>query len=141
MARLAAKITPRELWDCFQNKIKEKFGDREPYLYSIVSEIGKIGKDISKVKFNFENSYYQVDDSLDRKLGVQQAGDLSYIGCQAGGDWEYPVYFVIYLDQDKTTFRGYVPFDGNTWNHDTKMAFGNSEESDSKFLAKWVKKK
>jgi hypothetical protein len=138
---LAAKVSPQELWDFFENKIKEKFGDDGAELSEIVSDIGKIGKDIAKVSFDFENSYFQTGDGWsDRKFGPMQIGDLSFIGCMAGGDWEFPIYFVIYLDQDKKTLRGYIPGDGNPWNHDTKTAFGNDDVADSKFLTKWIKK-
>lgn len=139
--RLAAKVSPQELWDFFQNKVIEKFGNDGGCLSEIVSDIGKIGKDIAKVSFDFENSYFQTSDSSsDREFGPMQIGDLSFIGCMAGGDWEFPVYFIIYLDKDKKTLRGYIPSEGNPWNRDTKTAFGNDEEADAKYLKKWMQK-
>lgn len=139
--RLAARVSPQELWDILQNKIKEKFGDDGAGLFEIVRDIDKIGKDISKVRFDLENSCFLTSDSSsNRKFGPMQIGDFSFIGCMAGGDWEFPIYFVIYLDKDKKTLRGYVPGDGNPWNHDTKMAFGNDTVADSNFLKKWIKK-
>lgn len=126
----------------FPKKIKEKFKDNEDVdLKEIVSNLGKIGKDLAKVNFDFENSYYHDNDSWgDNLYGPMQIGDLSFISCSAGGDWEFPVYFIIYLDKDKKTFRGYIPNNGNPWNRDTNTAFGNDDDADSKFLSKWIKK-
>ncbi|MDB5036981.1 MAG: hypothetical protein JWQ35_509 [Bacteriovoracaceae bacterium] len=50
----------------------------------------------------------------------------------AGGDWENPVFFIIYWDGK--ALRGYIPTKGNLWNTDTKQAYGNDEESDAKNL-------
>lgn len=141
-ARLAADVTPQVLWDLFQEQIQKKFeGEDYVSLQEIVESIGKIGKDIAKVRFDYENSYYRKEDSWgNNKFGPGKIGELSAITCRAGGDWEYPISFIIYLDQDGKTFRGYIPSDGNPWNRDTKQAFGNDEEDDNTFLKKWIKK-
>ena len=59
---------------------------------------------------------------------------MSIIGVQCGGDWEYPVYFIIYWDGK--SLRGYIPTDGNPWNTDDKIAYGNNAESDAKNVEK-----
>ena len=41
----------------------------------------------------------------------------------AHGDWEIPVYFMVYYDGKK--IRVYVPTVGNTWRQDLKQALGN----------------
>jgi hypothetical protein len=51
---------------------------------------------------------------------------VPFRGIWAGGDWECPVAFIIYWDGSK--LRAYVPTDGNSWNTDTKRAYGNEEK-------------
>ena len=46
----------------------------------------------------------------------------------AGGDWETPCFFILYLDQSR--LRAYIPEDGNNWNNKTKQAYGNDDEKD-----------
>ena len=50
---------------------------------------------------------------------------LNFIGVQAGGDWEYPVFFIFYWDGEK--LRGYIPHYGNPVNLDLMMAFGSED--------------
>lgn len=138
-------VSPRQLWDLFHAQFPDGF-DR----YDLDRLGPKLVKDLGKVSFDFENCEY---DHLEEELG-RATGFLgyrkfwtrspltcfSYIGFSAGGDWEYPVKFLIYMDQDGKTFRGYVPQEGNVWNYDTKQAIGNDEDADSEFLKKWTKK-
>lgn len=98
---------------------------------------GDAGNDINKIQFDFENSFIGVDGDhfavrFSKLFGLQTLGTLSFYGMWAGGDWEYPVYFILY--QYKGKIRGYVPEDGNTYNIKTKAAYGNDEEEDEKEL-------
>lgn len=136
-------VSPHQLWEMYQSKMNGK--DR----YELKDALGSRFKDdIEKVEFDFENF---TDDHLEedigramgwlgfRKFWTRPLTCFSFIGCNAGGDWEYPISFLIYIDQDGKTFRGYIPKEGNVWNYDTKQAFGNDEVADNKFLRKWVK--
>jgi hypothetical protein len=89
-----------------------------------------IQKDLSKVKFDTENVIYEEDNPFRAEgLGFRTLlNNLTVLGVKAGGDWENPVYFIIYWDGDN--LRGYIPKDGNPYNSDTKEAYGNNEESD-----------
>lgn len=91
-----------------------------------------IEKDLSKVEFDMENwqaypdpNDYSVEDSI---LGIKTLNNgLTFLGVRGGGDWESPVFFIIYFDGKK--LRGYIPdTKGNPWNHKTKSAFGNNDE-------------
>lgn len=132
------------LWNYFKEKVFNIIGNDVEYvsLQEIVEGIGSLKKDLSKVKFGWENSYYKLIDNWggEVKFGPIQHGKLAFIGCQSGGDWEWPVYFAIYLDKNGKTLRGYIPNDGNPWNRDTKEAFGNDDLADDRFLRKWMKK-
>jgi len=59
---------------------------------------------------------------------------LTFLGLQAGGDWEHPIFFIVYSDGSQ--LRAYIPEKGNVFNTDTKQAFGNDEEADAKNLLK-----
>lgn len=50
----------------------------------------------------------------------------------AGGDWEQPVAYILYLSA-KGQLRVYVPRKGNVFNNITNEAFGNDEEKDEKY--------
>jgi hypothetical protein len=93
-----------------------------------------ISKDLDKVKFDTENMESESD------YGYGHAEDLvgyhvlengmPILGVTAGGDWEWPIFFCIYFDGKK--LRGYIPEKGNTWNTDTKKAYGNDDGADLK---------
>lgn len=125
-------------------------GSVSPYEFDCLGS--KFNADLSKVDFDFENyEFSHLDEELGREsscgwLGYRKfwtrspLSCFSFIGWSAGGDWEHPVNFLIYLDKDGKTFRAYVPKEGNVWNYDTKQAFGNDEDADNAFLKKWFKK-
>lgn len=56
-----------------------------------------------------------------------QLKDYAVLLGQAGGDWEIPVYYVIYED-DKGELRGYIPEHGNTFNPETRAAYSGEDE-------------
>lgn len=74
-----------------------------------------IKKDFKGIKFNWEN-YDIVGD-------VRTTKGIPYQLFNAHGDWEIPVYFMVYYDGKK--IRVYVPTVGNTWRQDLKQALGN----------------
>ena len=99
-----------------------------------------VSQGLRRVGFDFENYEYTSQDfgSYERLMGPRMFGRLPGVGCYGGGDWEFPVFFVIYLDADGRTLRAYVPKDGNAWNYDTNQAFGNHDELDEAFLLEWM---
>ena len=108
MPRYFAPITEDDLRD----KIWEQGS-----AYGDITQVPHIEKDLSKCSWDTENH-----DSWMETL----PNGMVYEAHSAGGDWESPVYFIIYWDGKK--LRGYIPTDGNPWNRTTKMAFGNPEE-------------
>lgn len=147
--RKAADVSPLELIRIYQEQMAAH-PDNEDGEFSAYSlqDLGKI-KDDLKVNVDFENHEIEPWTEIgDEAHGIRRFylkyGDgaqyLTCIGCYAGGDWQYPVTFFIYLDQDGKTLRCYVPKSGNAWNWDTKEAFGEDDDADRKFLLKWAKK-
>ena len=66
---------------------------------------------------------------------VYDANDLYFITGYMGGDWEFPVNFIVYVDQNNKN-NLYIPTDGNTFNKKTKTAYGNDEDDDHKYYSK-----
>jgi len=107
------------------------------------TELSKVTDDLSKIVVDSENvdisgdfnyhrdekdpDYSEKDNNIDL-LGYQVINGISFIGGAMGGDWEEPVYFIIYWDGKN--LRGYIPTKGNTFNIECKAAFGSLEESD-----------
>ena len=89
-------------------------------------------KDISKVEFDFENCFCTKEDWNSDLIGFVKIGNLATWCCAAGGDWEQPVTFIIYWNG--SNLRGYIPKDGNVWNHKHNIAFGNQNNDDIEFL-------
>lgn len=65
---------------------------------------------------------------------IQIANGVPYIQGEMGGDWESPIFFVIYWDGKE--LRGYIPTKGNSFDRFRKIALGNDDEEDAKFLEK-----
>lgn len=142
--RKAANVDSVELLRLFNKECDKLSDSRYGFDRYQLKEIGKIGDDLKKVDFDFENCNMELEGEFGNPiLGLRRlyvaGGYLNFIGMSAGGDWEWPVYFIVYLDQDGKTFRAYVPKEGNTWNHKIKQAFGNDEDADAAFLKAWIK--
>ncbi|AEO93613.1 gp354 [Bacillus phage G] len=107
----------------YENQIQDQkleLGDKLNYaIHNLVYE-GKISEDLDKIEFDFENT-----DCLE----TENIGDFYYMPVVAGGDWEHPVFFIIYFD-DEDTVRAYIPEDGNVYNIKMKSAFGNHEDEE-----------
>ena len=96
-----------------------------------------VRKDLSEVSVCFENvERFGTEDSYNHLPGLKELGGYEMIGskenavpilwCAGGGDWELPLVFVLYLDKEGQV-RGYIPSDGNAYNHEDKAAYGNNE--------------
>ncbi len=96
---------------------------------------GRVEKDLSKVIFDQENCDTEplgILSGMDSLLGFHTLENgLTYLGVRAGGDWEEPLFYIIYWDGKK--LRAYIPKDGNTWNQQTKTAYGSEEEADDQY--------
>jgi hypothetical protein len=138
------RVNPSQLLEMFH----EKFGGKgiSPYEFDCLGP--KFQSDLDKVQFDFENYSYDHEEfgAECSILGPRTfwtrspLTQFSLIGWSAGGDWEYPIKFIVYLDQDGKTFRAYIPKEGNVWNYKDKAAIGNDEDTDCEFLEAWVKK-
>lgn len=97
---------------------------------------GKITKrviqDLEKVQFDEENMEWEAGEGyagLESITGFNTLPNgLTYLGVTAGGDWEAPLFYIIYYDGQ--SLRGYIPEAGNHWNTDSKTAYGNDGDGE-----------
>ena len=123
MSRFYQPITQ----EAFEEKVRAQFElFEEKSFFSLAVE-----KDLKKVGFDFEN-FSTPDDGAgycDYPQGFQTLGtDLRVFFASAGGDWEFPVCYLMYWDGKAV--RGYVPDKGNIWHRPSKSAFGNQREDE-----------
>lgn len=99
---------------------------------------GKVFDDLSKINVDFENvESFDSEDAYTHLHGLEDLEGYEMIGegdsafpvlwCAGGGDWEFPLVFVLYIGQNGE-LRGYIPEDGNVYNHKEKAAYGNNED-------------
>lgn len=138
-SRKAAKITTSLLNNLILTKATEEddisladLVDEENIcvnIYYLLENCPKLRKDISKVTFDFENYEMTQQSGYCDLCGYHTLDNgLTFLGVGAGGDWEFPVFFIIYYDGKN--LRGYIPENGNVYNKITKTAFGSEDESD-----------
>jgi hypothetical protein len=84
------------------------------FLKGILSS-STIFKDLQKVYVDTEN--YEI-------IEIEEREGLTYLSAWVGGDWEVPVFIIVYWDGKK--LRGYIPKYGNAWNPLTNEALGNN---------------
>lgn len=121
MARYFAPITVEEL----EAKIEAAAGDG--------SIFGTVPAKDLKVSFDTENvSISQKDFGPNNLMGYRTLDTgLTFLGWAAGGDWQHPVYGIIYWDGER--LRAYVPTDGNPYNTDTNRAYGDGDKNNADF--------
>jgi len=80
----------------FQEKMQLVLDELDDFSFrEWIESDAKLKKDLGKVEWDWEN-FETAGCSWAKGLGYQQVGELCFLGCHAGGDWENPVYFIIY---------------------------------------------
>lgn len=106
--------------------------------YIAFTENPKIEKDLSKIMFCNEDYLISKREILESNeadypynlVGINTLENgFTFLGCIVGGDWEEPLFHIIYWDGK--SFRGYIPAYGNIYNLDFKTAFGSECDSDN----------
>lgn len=143
MARFASCITIQRLkeiiFECLQKSQGcgadyDDIQDVETYfhIYGLLDMCGKLKSDLEKINFDCENFSIDPDDdfgcSKNGLVGYHTFNNgFTFVGCLAGGDWEMPIFFIIYYDGKD--LRGYIPESGNTFNPFYRTAYGSEEEA------------
>lgn len=60
-------------------------------------------------------------------LGIHTINNFTFCGVKTGGDWEHPVFVILYWDG--SDIRAYIPKRGNAVNMDTMTAFGSESDT------------
>lgn len=102
----------------------------------------QVKRDLCVVKFCSENITCNADTfgrgQENAIVGFHQLDNqFAFLGVEAGGDWQYPVFFIVYWDGK--SLRGYIPKNGNSWNTATMEAYGNNAEKDAQNAKKRFK--
>ena len=90
----------------------------------------QIEKDLAKISFDGENVCGGTDCFTSPTPNIMEAhttpSGVTFFGFLLGGDWEFPVYFIIYWDGKE--LRAYIPTDGQWYDVKGKCAYGSGEE-------------
>ena len=137
-----ADQTIDDLKELIEKSIDPDYGE-DSGVYGILNGEGstaqdRVLRDLSKIEVSFENAEsfdseeaYRHLPGLEYLEGYEMlgSGDSSFpvLWCAGGGDWEYPIVFVLYMGQ-KGELRAYIPKDGNAYNHKEKSAYGNNDD-------------
>lgn len=113
------------------------YGSRDQALEDLITVLSygnhQISTDLSNIDFNLENlmvsgpnAKWYTGDTGTSLCGTQTlSSGLCFCGAVAGGDWEYPLFYIIYHDKMQDVLRAYIPIKGNVLNCDTLSAFGS----------------
>lgn len=158
--RTAPKISQKELIKRILEEYKKYFDEEEEYEVDSLNDIPQlkniipaIKKDLSVIEFDEENfnidpnnlfGNYDKEHLVDNLVGIHTLENgFTFLGCQAGGDWECEIFYVVYWDGKK--IRAYFPPYGNTHNSDFMTAFGSecgnerlSEKQHNKILQTYI---
>ena len=138
--RNSIRILKEELLEELYNHFKKSYDfdgetlsefDENRISYEIITEHLKVKKDLSKINFDGENYSYSKKgninlDNYDYMGIVTLENGFTFLGGVAGGDWEHPVYHIVYFDGK--SLRGYIPSYGNVLNLKYKCALGSEDE-------------
>jgi len=109
----------------------EDADDEEKFEYALKNALYSkvVRKDLSKIEFDFENITVKTDEFDMRGFvaGFDTVHDFAILWVGAGGDWEQPLAFCLYLD-NKNKLRGYIPTNGNFFDVEHKAAWGNYDD-------------
>jgi hypothetical protein len=112
--------------------------DYDPFTFGTAVHEGfpytaRVRDDLARVQFDNENT--EIEFEAPGFEGFSAIGDLTFLGVLAGGDWEAPVVFILYMHAGE--LRGYVPDGGNQYDRRKLRAWGNGDsEHDEEMMEK-----
>jgi hypothetical protein len=126
-----ANTTKEELTKAIFKLAEDPTVLEENNLYAAVMDAvysPRIYKDLHKIEFDCENVSIEGQEFVmpGFTAGFDIINGFSVLWVAAGGDWEQPLAFILYLD-NKNKVRGYVPMNGNVFDKIHKAAYGNYE--------------
>lgn len=132
MSRYFEKITEQQLYNKIEETLKLHGNNRKRGWKNLTPQVRR---DLSKCNFDTENLDEKGSFGRSELVGYHTLPNgFTFNGISAGGDWEIPVFFIIYWDG--TQLRGYIPKKGNPWNTTTGYPYGNDDVADGRNLKK-----
>src|SRR5690606_37149773 len=106
-------------------ELQSKLSSHMEEIDEFILDNASIEKDLSKIEFTPENVAIKEEDSFaNYPCGYKTlSNNLPVLFVNDGGDWEFPICFIIYWDGSK--LRGYIPNKGNNYDRKNKAAYGN----------------
>lgn len=134
--KIMSKISKEELWKKMCEFVGKELSYNEENSYTVLTKIlhdcETVQIDMSTINVDRENltcvseCYFGDNIVGDAMLGIQSINDeYTFFGFEQGGDWEYPVFIMIYYDGEK--LRAYIPSCGNVVNLDFHCALGSEK--------------
>jgi hypothetical protein len=113
-------------------EIEESFEKDLSYNIRNLIYYSNIEEDLTKIEFTPENTEVNPGrmrvPEIDPLMGFHTyPNGLSTLGVLSGGDWETPVFFIIYFDGKE--LRAYIPKHGNVYDKKEKRAY-DTEHND-----------
>ena len=91
---------------------------------SVLADRNNINFDLENICTESPTSFPFYGDQGQDLCGLRTLSTgLTFCGAIAGGDWELPLFYILYYDG--TDLRAYIPIKGNLVNCDTLTAFGS----------------
>ena len=128
MPRYAEPHATAEMIEELYDELCRKQGEEFCSPFEIIPE-----KDF-KIRFNDENLELPWMNCEWSKAGFFEVNGTTIALCCAGGDWETPVYFAIYIEKGGKRLRAYIPTIGNQFDFYCKTAFGSQDNVDCESL-------
>lgn len=137
MSRYAPACSATELKSFITKKLEDAGVDMDDWMYQELHALFDedvdhpplypILKDWGKINFDIEN---HIPDARPGTLYNYQTlpNGFSFVGYMLGGDWEVPVFGIVYSDGSK--LRGYIPTKGNVFDAVNKRAWGNNDDDE-----------
>lgn len=72
---------------------------------------------------DFSRDWGKDTEIANQYLGIHTLGKLTFCGMEVGGDWEVPIFMMLYWDG--TAIKLYIPRRGNTFNADALCGLGS----------------
>lgn len=95
-------------------------------LYSLLDPENKTYMHPLTKVFTKDCEIINVDIENFKAYNIKKTSDgVEYVLIRMGGDWEIPVYFIVYFDKDEV-LRSFLSYKGNMFNFDDMCAFGEN---------------
>lgn len=153
--RVMNKVSKEELWKKMCESVgmyhfsewKDEYMSEftaHDILRKILHEYDSVKIDMKSIQVDSENLTCDMNDTFgDDIVGTPMLGlqtinnEYTFFGFELGGDWEYPVFAILYYDGE--LIRAYIPSCGNVVNLDFNCALGSEIDLDRRDEIKFNK--